>query len=94
MNTVAEHFDIRQFAKDIANQILQELRGLLTAEQTKEFYSTEELATALGKKPFTVREHWCNAGRIECEKDAAGKWRIPGREYLRLVNGGAIAPKR
>jgi hypothetical protein len=86
--------DMSSFAKQFAQQVWTELRQLIAVEQTKEWYSTEELAKAVGKKPFTVREHWCNAGRVECEKDAAGKWRIPGHEYRRLVNGGAIGPKR
>jgi hypothetical protein len=87
-------FDISQFAGQVAEQILRELRGLIANEQVKDWYSTDELAAALDKKSFTVREHWCNGGRIECEKDENGKWRIPGHEYRRLVNGGGLNPKR
>ena len=94
MEAVAEQLDIGRFVKKVASQILDEVRAMIASEQTKEYYSTEELATALGKKPFTVREHWCNRGRIECEKDENGRWRIPGREYQRLVNGGGLGPKR
>jgi response regulator of citrate/malate metabolism len=94
MVAIAEQFDVSAFAKDIAKQILQELRTLIASEQTKDFYTTDELAEALGKSAFTIREHWCNARRIECEKDAAGKWKIPGREYRRLVNGGEPGAKR
>jgi Mn-dependent DtxR family transcriptional regulator len=94
METIPAQFDVSTFVKDIARQILQELRTMLATEQTKEYYTTEELAAAMKKKPYTVREHWCNAGRVECEKDEAGKWRIPGHEYRRLVNGGGIRPKR
>jgi hypothetical protein len=61
----------------------------------KEWYTTAELAEAVGKKQFTIQERWCNDGRIECEKDPdSGKWRIPGAEYRRLVGGGALKPKR
>ena len=61
----------------------------------KEWYTTAELAEAVGKKQFTIQERWCNDGRIECEKDPDnGKWRIPGAEYRRLVGGGALKPKR
>lgn len=95
MTEVRTDFDVRSLVKEVAQQILSELRSLVAAEQTKEWYSTEELATAMKKSPFTVREHWCNAGRIECEKDPeTGKWRIPGKEYSRLVNGGGLRPKR
>lgn len=90
MNATAE-LDLRSYAKEFAKMILDEVRALLAHETTKEWYTTDELAQALGKSSFTIREKWCNAGRIECEKDdASGKWRIPGHEYRRLVNGGAL----
>jgi hypothetical protein len=61
----------------------------------KEWYTTGELAEALGKSQYTIQERWCNDRRIECEKDPeSGKWRIPGTEYRRLVGGGALKPKR
>ena len=61
----------------------------------KEWYSTNELADALGKSHFTIQERWCNDGRIEAEKDpSSGKWRIPGHEFRRLIGGGALQPKR
>jgi hypothetical protein len=45
----------------------------------------------LGKSDFTVREKWCNQGRIECEKHSdSGKWRIPAHEVRRLRNGGGL----
>jgi hypothetical protein len=60
----------------------------------KEWYSTTELAEAMGMSVYTVTERWCHAGRIECEKDpATGKWRIPGHEFRRLVKGGPLKPK-
>ncbi|MEK6238511.1 MAG: helix-turn-helix domain-containing protein, partial [Planctomycetales bacterium] len=61
----------------------------------KEFYGTAELAELLSKSEYTVREKWCNQGRIECEKDQdTGKWKIPGSEAQRLLNGGGLKPKR
>jgi hypothetical protein len=60
----------------------------------KEWYSTAELAEAMGKSQYTIQEHWCNDGRIDCEKDSdSGKWRISGEEYRRLVGGGALRAK-
>ncbi len=93
MTSEGTQFDSTQFARQIAEQILRELRGHIASEQVKDWYTTEEVAAALDKKAFTVREHWCNRGRIECEKDENGKWRIPGHEYRRLVNGGGLNPK-
>ena len=55
----------------------------------KDWYTTSELAEVMGVTGHTVRERWCNQGRIECAKDpATGKWRIPGREFERLKRGG------
>ena len=61
------------------------------AEMTvaKDFYTTKEISALLGVSEFTVRERYCNQGRIEAEKDpVSGKWRIPGHEYERLRRGG------
>ena len=62
-------------------------------QQTKDWYSTAELASILGKSDYTVRERWCNEGRIDSEKDDGGKWRIPGHEVERLRKGGKLGPK-
>jgi predicted site-specific integrase-resolvase len=48
------------------------------------------VAAALDVSQYTVQARWCNAGRIECEKDPdTRKWRIPAREYARLTRGGS-----
>src|SRR5687767_11517311 len=61
----------------------------------KERYTTSDLAEALNVSQYTVTERWCNAGRIEAEKDPdTGKWHIPAREFDRLVKGGGLKPKR
>ncbi len=68
---------------------------ILSQRVQKDWYTTTEVAEALGKSQYTVQERWCNDGRIECEKDAdTGKWRIPGQEFRRLVGGGQLRPKR
>jgi helix-turn-helix protein len=88
-----DSFDIHAFAKQFSQLVIEEVRSFFEDSHTKDWYTTDELATALNKSPFTIREKWCNAGRIECEKDSGtGKWRIPGAEYRRLVNGGALKP--
>lgn len=61
----------------------------------KEWYRTDEVADILDKSEFTVREKWCNQGRIEAVKDEeTGKWRIPAHEVKRLRNGGNLRPQR
>jgi hypothetical protein len=68
---------------------LEELRVNSPESGPKDWYTTAELAAMMGVTGHTVRERWCNQGRIECSKDpATGKWRIPGREYDRLRRGG------
>jgi excisionase family DNA binding protein len=66
---------------------LVEARGPVSG---KEWYTTAELAEALGVSQYTVQARWCAEGRIECEKDPdTRKWRIPAREYARLARGGS-----
>jgi hypothetical protein len=71
----------------------------LTLRVQREIESNVAQATLVGfegcRGGYTVRERWCNEGRIECEKDPAnGKWRIPGHEFRRLVGGGALKAKQ
>ena len=67
---------------------------LIGQRQEKEWYTTRELAEIVGKSDYTIREHWCNDGRIECQKDpGTGKWRIPGSEVRRLRAGGSLLPR-
>ncbi len=68
--------------------------AVLDQRTQKEWYTTAELAQMKGVSQYTVQERWCNQGRIASEKDpATGKWRIPGREYRRLMNGGGLLPR-
>jgi hypothetical protein len=71
------------------------LAQLVPGKHEKEWHTTSELAEALNKSLFTVTERYCNSGRIECEKDPeSDKWRIPAREFRRLVNGGVLRPRK
>ncbi|MBI3407204.1 MAG: hypothetical protein HY040_02460 [Planctomycetes bacterium] len=61
----------------------------------KEWYSTSEMAAAMGVSVYTVSVRWCNTNRIDCKKDPhSGKWRIPGHEYQRLIKGGSLKPRQ
>ncbi len=56
---------------------------------TKDWYTTSEVAEALGVTVYTVAVRWCSRNRIECVKDPrTGRWRIPGHEFRRLTRGG------
>ena len=42
------------------------LNTIITQRRIKDHYSTTEVAAALDKAEFTVRE-WCRLGRVDCE---------------------------
>jgi len=80
---------------------LDELRTVVLQQerQEKESYSTTEIASILGKRPYTVRE-WCRLARVRAHKAMCGRgseeeWRISHEELLRIQNEGLLpAPKR
>jgi hypothetical protein len=76
-------------------QAVQEVRQQLAHQAVeKDYYTTTDLAAAMGVSVYTVTERWCNRGRIECEKDPdTNRWRIPGHEFQRLVRGGTRKAK-
>lgn len=90
---------------DVAEERLEELIERLsrlemaimamTAQKTvKTWYSTDEVAALLGKRPFTVRE-WCRLGRVNAEKRDCGRgrateWIISHDELERLRNFGLL----
>lgn len=78
---------------------LDRLKSSSQAGTVKDWYTTSELAAIMGVTGHTVRERWCNQGRIECAKDsghrqmadsgarvrAAPSWWTPGRNLIRSV---------
>ena len=85
-------------SEDELSQRLQRIESMLSAllerEQTKEFYSTREVAELLGKAEFTVRE-WCRLGRVLAEKRPCGRgvskeWMISHDELQRIQNEGLL----
>jgi hypothetical protein len=91
-------FQFNSINQRLANleHLMMEVHEVILAQRIeKEWYTTTELADALGKSQYTIQERWCNEGRIECEKNPeSDKWRIPGYEFRRLVRGGELKPKR
>ena len=93
--------DIAETLAEVSRQLatlgadLKTVKALLENQRSeKEWYTTTELAAALRISNYTVQERYCNGGRIECEKDPySGKWRIPGHEFRRLINGGSLKPR-
>lgn len=68
---------------------------LLVRERTvKEWYTTAEVATILGRAEFTVRE-WCRLGRIRarkklCGRGKGGEWLVSHAELTRVRNEGLL----
>ena len=78
---------------------IEQLLGALVERQTvREWYSTDEFATSVGKAEFTVRE-WCRLGRIHAEKRRSGRgafpaWVVSHQELLRYQREGLLAAPR
>jgi hypothetical protein len=73
------------------------LAALAERQTAKDWYTTEEVARALGKAEYTVRE-WCRHGRICAEKKGSGRgkyqsWVVSHEELLRLQREGLLPPR-
>ena len=74
------------------------LASLVEQRTIKEWYSTAEVATLLGKAEFTVRE-WCRLGRVHAEKKKSGRgvaseWIVSHAELTRIRNEGLLPDQR
>ena len=74
------------------------LASLVEQRTIKEWYTTAELATILGKAEFTVRE-WCRLGRVHAEKKKSGRgvaseWIVSHGELTRVRNEGLLPDPR
>ena len=70
------------------------LAALVEQRATKEWYTTAEVAKALDRAEFTVRE-WCRLGRVRAEKKKAGRgpsseWIMSHAELTRVRNEGLL----
>ncbi len=66
--------------------------NVVASRDEKMWFSPEELAEKLQRKPYTCRE-WARRGRIRAEKvDYSNKWRIGRDEVARLTAGGGLLP--
>ncbi len=78
---------------------IESLLATLVEQRTvKEWYSTAEVATILGRAEFTVRE-WCRLGRVRAEKKKSGRgpaseWIISHEELTRVRNEGLLPDAR
>jgi len=74
---------------------ISELRDFILKQQpAKDSYSTQEIASILGRRPYTVRE-WCRLQRINAYKAMCGRgceeeWRVTHEELCRIQNEGLL----
>jgi hypothetical protein len=82
---------------DEFSQLLQRLERieaslaeLLRQRAAKEWYTTAEVATIVGKAEYTVRE-WCRKGQARARKAPNGRsWLVGHEELTRLNNHGPL----
>ena len=67
------------------------LNTIITQRRIKDYYSTTEVATALDKAEFTVRE-WCRLGRVVATKRQCGRGQLQRMDDL--ARGTAANPER
>ncbi len=72
--------------------------SLVDQQQVWEWYSTAELARAVDRSEFTVRE-WCRLDRINAQKRGSGRgafqdWAISHAELRRYQQEGLLPRKR
>lgn len=73
--------------------ILERLQAPPKPAMPPKLWTPEELAEALRRKPYTVRE-WCRLGRIRATKPQYGRhWQITDDEAQRLISGGSPDPE-
>ncbi len=81
---------------------LQKIESMLTVlverQLVREWYTTYEFATAVGKAEFTIREY-CRLGRLRAEKRQSGRgafqaWVISHDERLRYQREGLLPVRR
>ena len=70
------------------------LATLVQQKNVKDWYTTTEVATLMGKAEFTVRE-WCRNRRVNAEKRECGRgrsreWVISRDELKRIQNEGLL----
>jgi hypothetical protein len=68
------------------------LQELVAQRSIKDYYSTAEVASRVGRSEYQVRE-WCRAGRIQAVKRNTGRgrskeWMVPHEELVRYESHG------
>jgi hypothetical protein len=86
--------DLRDLRAELA-AVHAELRGKLAGPaESRAWYSVEEVAELLNKRPYTVRE-WCRNGQVNAVKRAERRggsalWSIAAEEVSRYRDEGLL----
>jgi hypothetical protein len=77
---------------------LERIEALLQRGATKAYYTVDEFADLVGRRPFTVRQ-WANMGRIHAshsmtQTGSSHRWAISHEEYLRFQREGLLPAHR
>jgi excisionase family DNA binding protein len=79
----------------IETMLAQIHESLTDPKAAREWYTVEEAASLIGRKPYTVRE-WCREGRINATKRPEKRggtelWNISATEITRYKNEGLLS---
>jgi hypothetical protein len=80
--------------EDIRRMVAEVRELLVDQKKVREYYSVDQAAEFLDRRPFTVRQ-WCRLGRINAEKRKTGRgrsteWVISHAELLRIQKEGLL----
>lgn len=92
------HLGIQARLDEMRTMILQIHEMLANPIVAREWFTVEEVATQLGKRPYTVRE-WCRHGRLNATKRTEKRggvelWNISSEEVARYRNEGLLPDGR
>lgn len=79
------------------DELKTKVQALAEEQPEKDLYTTAEVARAIGRAEYTIREH-CRQGRIRatkkpCGRGKGGEWLIHREELRRLRNEGLLPVK-
>jgi len=85
---------VEERLETLESRLDQIAEAICVQNVAKEYYTTQEAAKILGRRPYTVRE-WCRLARVRAEKALSGRgiddeWRISHEEIVRIQNEGLL----
>ena len=85
---------VEERLESLESRLDQIAEAICVQNTAKEYYTTQEAAKILGRRPYTVRE-WCRRARVRAEKALSGRgideeWRISHEEIIRIQNEGLL----